>query len=167
MSAKDSVAGVVATPDDHERDVIRIWHAANEALSAVEQPLRQPYNSAILAAQERLASALINIWSLEGAAERAGVSRAKIVKAIEERKTTLALAHDLGNYVKHHTLNRTGRTGSKPELGPPQAKWGASGAPKEFTQSAFLDGREFSAVEVARQALGEWESLLRRWGLLR
>jgi hypothetical protein len=158
--------GVVITPNDHERDVVRRWREADATFSVVEQPLGQPVDSAILAAQRFLTVVLADIWSLNEAAQRAGIDKNVVKAAIQASRETLALAHDLGNYVKHGPLTWDGLTDGRPTLGPPQAKTGSVGTSTTFSQSAFLEGDEFSAVDVARQALGEWESLLRGWALL-
>lgn len=153
-------------PGDSDRDAVRRWRDADHALRALEQPLEDGGRDGIHEAQHRLCAVFVELWSLrETLIERHGINGQAVDGVINQSPTVIALAHDLGNIVKHGSpLKTPPRTGHQPRFGAPKARC-ADGVCM-FRLDVEYGGVTVDAMHVARQAIDEWGRHLTSWGVI-
>jgi hypothetical protein len=131
----------------------------------LEQPLPNAETTTLLDAQRRLHAVFVELWALREAAIRDGAPN--VDDAINHSRQAMALAHDLGNLAKHGVLKQPPRTGHPPVFGPPRAERPGSGGTWRFQLTVEHAGQTRDALDLARQAVDEWDRHLRSWGFCR
>jgi hypothetical protein len=153
-------------PEVYERDAVRGWQEAAAEVQSLEQPLPDHEDETLLDAQRRLRQVFIDLWSLPETAHKKNGVREPVAYGAMHATFETELAHDLGNLAKHGVFNRRTQTGLTPAFGPPRAERPGSGSTLRFRLAIERAGQPCDGVDLARQAVDEWEQHLRSWGLM-